>query len=363
MKRKTNDADTFTVLPLLSDYAAAAGLSLMDDRSILSFTERLTQSLRTHLKNPARIYGLRTEAMFAYVAAALDRCQLITQEDAGTFFARAPSMRRPDFRVITRDKEEFLVEVKNFHQGNPLAPYKVAGDYATSLQRYAKLMRRRLMLAVYWSRWGIWTLVDFAHLSLGGYLAMGDALRKNEMGLLGDCMVSTVPPLSLRFTADPTKPRTIHEDGHGACTIGRADLCANGQVIEDALEKKLAWFFMLYGQWTEIEQPANVKDGKLEYFEITANPPEPPEGQPFSSLGFLSQMISRQYVDITSEGSDVKSLTPHREPENLGVLIPKDYKGEVLKLWRFQMLPNLKDVPKMESSQEGPQGKTLPRAP
>ncbi len=301
--------------------------------------------------------------MFVYVAAALSNCRLITQEDSGSFFSRLQGMHRPDFRLVTDDNDQLLVEVKNFHHRDPFAPFEITPEYAASLREYAAIMGCRLMLAVYWSRWKIWTMVDVVHLPAGGSLDMGEAMKRSQMGLLGDCMVSTVPPLSLRFVADPTKPRSLDKDGHGSFTIGGVEIHANGQLVDDPLEKKLAWFFMLYGQWTEIEHPAEIRDGKLEYFEITMNPPEPPVEQPFSTLGFLSQMISRQYIDLTSDCGHVKLLTPDRDPNRLGVLIPTDFKGEVLKLWRFHMLPNLKDLDGMESSQQGTEGDGLKPAP
>ena len=193
------------------------------------------------------------------------------------------------------------------------------------------------MYAIFWSRWNIWTLVDATEVPNTGILRMTDAMKANQMNLLGDRMVATIPPLSLRFAADSSKPRSLRDDGYVEFTIGSADICVNGQPIDDPLEKKLAWFFMLYGDWTKIERPAGICDGKLEYFEISAHPTEPAEGYPFSSLGFLSEMITRQYIDMTSEGRHVKHLTPDRDPEKLGVLIPEDYKGNILKLWIFNM--------------------------
>jgi len=338
-------------MPILSDYAAAEGLSLIDGISLPILIERLRRDVQSHVDNPARLFGLRTEMMFAYVAAALSNCRLITQVDSGLFFSRNRGVRRPDFRVVT-ENDQFLVEVKNFHQSDPLAAFTITPEYAASLREYADMVNCRLMLAVFWSRWKIWTLVDAGHIPSNGTLDMGDALKRSQMGLLGDCMISTVPPLSIRFAADPAKPRTLDKNGRVNFTIGGVDICANGTIISDPLERKLAWFFMLYGQWSEVDQPAEIADGKLEYFEITMNPPEPPSEQPFSSLGFLSQMVSRQYIDLTSEGRNVKLLAPDRDPNDLGVLIPQDFKGETLKLWRFQMQPNLDDLNRIESSQQ-----------
>jgi hypothetical protein len=351
MKQEQNSLETFALMPILSDYAAAEGLSLADGASLPTLLDHLKHDVQGHVDNSARMFGLRTEAMFAYVAASLSSCRLVTQEDSGIVFARDSTVRRPDFRLVT-DDDQFLVEVKNFHQSDPRVPFKIKPEYAASLRRYAAMVDCRLMIAVFWSRWKIWTLVDAAHIPSDGNLHLGDALKMSEMGLIGDSMISTVPPLSVRFTADATKQRTLDSNGQVNFTIGAVDVCANGTAINDPLERKLAWFFMLYGQWTEVEQPAEVVNGELEHFEITMNPPEPPVEHPFSSLGFLSQMVSQQYIDLTSEGRNVKLLAPDRDPNDLGVLIPRDFTGETLKLWRFQMQPNLDELKTMESSQQ-----------
>ncbi len=203
------------------------------------------------------------------------------------------------------------------------------------------------MLAVYWSRWGFWTLVDLNHLPPSGALSLTNALKWSEMSILGDRMVGTVPPFSLRFHADRTKPRRIQQDGQTEFTIGGIDLLAGGNVVEDPVERKLFSFFFFFGRWQQVEQPAAVTGDSLDYFDICANPPEAAESSGgFCNLGFLSQMISRQYIQKTSSGMDVKTLIPQEEPEALGVLLPRDYAGKALKLWILKFTPNLKDVEK-----------------
>src|SRR5438552_2383908 len=73
------------------------------------------------------------------------------------------------------------------------------------------------------------------------------AFKRNEMEVLGDCMVGTVPPLSIKvFTAD--KPRRVADDGTAAFIIQRIVLCAAGKEIVDPLEQKIGWFLMNQGR-------------------------------------------------------------------------------------------------------------------
>ena len=44
--------------------------------------------------------------------------------------------------------------------------------------------------------------------------------------------------------------------------------------------------------------------------------------------------------DLTAKDGTVSSLSPSEEPGALEVVIPLDYKGKVLRLWRFRVRPN-----------------------
>ena len=341
-----NNVETFSLLPMLCDFAAENGIQPLEAESVQKFCKQLSDTLKGHIRNPARLFGLRTEAMFAYVAAALGKCKLINQEDSGiTYSPNSTKLRRPDFRVITESGEEFLVEVKNYHQKTAYAPLKLTKEYSDSLTRYADLTNTRLLLAVFWSKWKVWTLVDFAQIPAGTPICLKDALPLNEMAILGDCIVSTEPKLSFKITTDSDKPREVDSTGVASFTIESADLYVNDVKIIDPLEKKIAWFLMRYSKWSNLDQPAIVRNGRLEQIDIVLTPSEMEieEGQSFASHGFLSQMISHQYMNLTSEDAALKSLSPQQDPGKLGVLIPARYKGEILKLWRFVQEPS-KDI-------------------
>ena len=291
--------------------------------------------------------------MFAHLAAALGESQIINEEDSGVFFSIDGEIRRPDFRILTRSGDQFFVEVKNFHPTNPYDPYPVKGDYLSRLCAYAESFKVPLKLAIYWSPWNLWSLVDVNHfyrIDSDFQISLPDAMKRNEMISVGDCMIGTVPPLLLRLYADPRKPRSLDENGNVSFTIGRAVMCAGEEEISDRLESKLAWFFMLYGKWNEVDQPAKIVDGLLEYTEIAMEPLEFDHKQGFAMLGFLSEMISKHYNHLTSKDGVIRRLIPEQQPDQLSVLIPPDYRGKVLRLWRFKQKPNYEDILKQNSS-------------
>ncbi len=170
------------------------------------------------------------------------------------------------------------------------------------------------------------------------------------MAILGDCMVGTVPPLSLRVYADPLKPREVDTNGKVHFTIGKASICADGVKIDDELEKKLAWFFILHGRWDKIDQPAKIINDQLDYTELSVSPIQWDKNQAFAMLGFLSEMISSHYNYLTSPEGKILRIIPDQQPNKLSVLIPHDYKGKVLKLWRFTLQANYDDIKEGEAN-------------
>jgi len=113
-----------------------------------------------------------------------------------------------------------------------------------------------------------------------------------------------------------------------------------GRVISDNMEKKIAFFFIMNGTW-QIDE-----DGRLDFDEaglpttITYTfgpevPPEDEEAQPFSSIGYLSQMFSNHFNRVTLDSGGVVDFGRDKVLLFLSSLIPHDYKGQSLRLWRF----------------------------
>ncbi len=240
MKRHLSYKDYFRLLKMLDDFAQSVNISFNDEIVIDKFIQRLSQAIKEHRDNPIRVYGFRVESMFAHIAAALGKSQILTEEDSGAFFSIDEDIRRPDFRLVTTSGEQLLIEVKNFHQKDPMSPFPLKAAYFLSLKKYADAFNIPLKVATFWSVWNLWTLVDITHFDSNGkdyFITLPEAMKRNEMNLLGDKMVGTKPPLSLRLYADKTKPRSVDKNGQVHFTIGKAAILADGQEITDVFER------------------------------------------------------------------------------------------------------------------------------
>ncbi|MGC4002795.1 MAG: hypothetical protein QM811_06545 [Pirellulales bacterium] len=276
MHRQEQNPLQLELLHALDKYARAKGLPLVADNIEEPFLAHVKDQINRHRNHKARLYGLRTESMFAHVAAAMGECFLITEEDSGNLFTENEYIRRPDFRIVTKKREQFLVEVKNFHAKQPFSSYQFDEQYIQTLKDYASICSIPLKFAIYWSRWNLWTLTSLECLKRvkGGFeLAMKAAVMENEMYLLGDCMYGCTPPLSLRLFADTDYPRTCDDDGKCELRIANAGIYVENKEVIDDYEKKLAWYFLLHGDWDSIHQ-AEVNNGQLDYVEFYAEPKE-----------------------------------------------------------------------------------------
>ena len=343
MKRVGGNSGGSTLFREFAEYARKEGVALDEPQLAEGFIERVKGVVKDHLENPIVRHGFRVQSMFAYVAACLGRCAIITEEDSGEFYATDRETRRPDFRVLKTDGEELLVEVKNYHQlKDPTAPYRLSKSYLESLQQYADAFGVPLRLAIYWSRWNLWSLVPPDVCVVDGEkvdLEMRDAMARSEMAALGDQLIGLESPLVFRVYTDPEKPRQVDEKGEALVSLDSAELLVGERAIEKPLEEGLAWFFLRYGEWDHTEEPVEVREGDVIYFDFRAIANDANPDQDFEPIGFLSKMISLQFDDLTADGGKVNHLRPSGDPEALGVLVPDDYKGEVLKLWRFSMQP------------------------
>jgi len=341
MKRISRQPERFGVLNLFAALAPAHNLSLADGASYERFLSLIKQSIETISKNPIILHGVRIQAMFAFVAASLGRVILLKEEDAGEIYTAHTNIRPPDFRLHLEDGQSFLVEVKNQHDLRK--PLRLSTVYLDSLRHYAELLRLPLRIAVYWSKANIWTLVSEEHLPQRNshvILPFELAAKINEMADLGDMRVATTSPLSFRFVSDPTKPRAVDTRGEASFTIGAVEFYCAGRRINRHDEQNLAFYLMLFGNWAESEPRVYVEENQLVHIEHTFTPREPVPDQEFQFVGPVSSIASRHFSTITAPDGQIKSMLAPQDPESLGVLIPQDYKGVDLPLWRFVQEPN-----------------------
>jgi Holliday junction resolvase len=345
MKRIPRNNAGFEAIDLFGTIGHRLGYQLTDAEGLQRFASAIGEALADAANNPIVVHGRRTERMFGYVLASLGTAILVTQEDAGEVYTQDLAIRVPDYRVHFADEPSLLIEVKNFH-GDPFArPFRLHENYMQGLLRYADMSRCELRLAVYWSRLSLWTLIDLSDLRQSNNrrtISFSQAAERNQMHRVGDVLIGTEPPLTLRVIADTDKPRQVEQDGHINFTIAATHLYCGGREIIDDTEKRIALYLIFFGNWDD-DTDALIEDGQLVHIDFIARPPEYNEDEGFAMVAHLSTMISHQYVRLTEGTKGVTALAPAVEPGSLGVLIDKHYRGEALRLWRFTVHPKRAD--------------------
>ena len=342
MKRLPRSPEKFEVLDLFTSLGLTHGFTLNGGKGSGEFVQIVERSLNASIRNPIVLHGRRVQTMFSYVVASLGRAQMIKEEDAGGTLVTDPgSVKIPDFLVVLDDDSSFLVEAKNHY--DPRKPLQLKSSYLASLENYARLIGRPLRIAIYWSLLNLWTLVSPAHIPRQGddlRIDLSTAMKRNEMADLGDMQVATTPPLVLRVLTDSAKPRSVDSHGEVRFTIGGIELYCGGMRIESREERNLAYYFMLHSNWSGGEPRPCIEANHLIHLDFEVAHPEPVAGQEFQMLGFLSSMISRRFNDLTAPSGQIERLAPSSDPGSLGIVIPHDYRGSRLRLWRFILQPN-----------------------
>ena len=320
------------------------GYKLSDPEITEKFINQLSDEFTKAKSNPIMLHGFRAQAMFEYVVSSLGNCAIVKTEDAGSLHTTDAEIKVPDLRILLNNGEEFLVEVKNFYQSSPFEPFRIKKTYINGLQRYAALFKKDVRLAVYWSKWNQWTLISFDKVKCNGNrcsLSLEDALKYNEMVILGDFTLATLPPLTLRVLTDPTETRVIRENGEATFRIGAVEMYCNNKLINDRREQDIAFFLMLYGEWSSSEGEANIENNEIIHLDFTSSPAQVHEEQTFEMIGNMSGMISRRFNSMTSNEGSIGRISPQTNISDLGIQIPNDYQGEVLHLSRFIVQPSI----------------------
>ena len=227
----------FDLLAQFAEFGHQRNYSLSDPRTIQEFTNSAGNALKGALTNPILLHGQRTEAMFEAMLVSLGEYSLLKAEDNGRIHPEG-NFRAPDFRVVLLDGTQWLIEVKNVYVEDPLQQKRrlMIRAYREKLENYASATGGLLKLAVFWARWGIWTLVSPEKLvDMQGDLTldMVTGFGENELGCLGDQIIGTKPPLRLRIMADPAKSSTMNLDGRVEFTISEArSYCANDEILD-----------------------------------------------------------------------------------------------------------------------------------
>lgn len=253
-------------------------------------------------------------------------------------------MKPPDFRIVTDDGEQLLVEVKNCRPKRQMNPFRMRAKDLEALKRYAALVGiDNLKLAIYWSWWNLWTLVDPDSLLPSGssHLAveLPEAMKANHMGSLGDRIIGTDWPLGMVLYSDPAKKSRL-DNNEVEFTIDRVDFTVAGQTVHRPEEQEFVFRLILHGGWNEHE-PVASQEGDVIAVRVLFSPEEEPDGgarpalhDPLSSI--YSSMFNQATMDQDGEITGVRIKI---DPGALGALIPDDYEGETLHIWRLHQQP------------------------
>ncbi|MGH3977351.1 MAG: hypothetical protein ACRDS9_29175 [Pseudonocardiaceae bacterium] len=331
-------------LDLYAQVLERTGGPISDTQRINGALSNLRDSLVDVMSTTSTLHGWRAQALFEAIVASLGRVRLLKLEDSGDVFFEGDPLKLPDFRIVTSDGEQILVEVKNFHQKQPREPYRIRRKDLEELQRYAHLVDvNSLKFGIYWSRWKFWSLTDSSLLKPDGrdhfFLSFPDAMMANEMGRIGDRTPGTEWPIGLVFYSDPAKPRHVNADGDAHFTVARAEYVVAGRLVTAPAEKLIVQRLMFYGGWPE-KASAEIIDDEVISTSFLFSPEEPPSDQQFALHRPLSSIYSAMFNEATmDEAGEITALRVDIDPGALAALIPDDYEGEALRVWRFHLQP------------------------
>lgn len=342
MKKLKRNAEKFDVLELFADMATEHGYDLNDPLAQEDFVSRVRASIEESKKSNIAIFGKRIESLFAYVAGALGKVVLLKQEDSGDIYFSGEEMLAPDYRLTFHDNEQLLVEVKNCHHKNPTNKYSIKKNYFKKLKKYADLNGLDLKFAVYFSSWNLWALLSiesFEENKNSYTIDLARAMACSEMAHLGDCMVGTAPDLELHLLTDAAEAGEINDSGQALFITRDVKIYCAGNEVTDEEEKKIAFYLIQFGTWLEKDTEAIISDNKLLGMRFVYSP-ENQEEPNFAIIGHLSTMVTNGFRNHTVKNGDVVALKLGLDPSVFKVLIPQDYKGQNLPLWRFVIQSN-----------------------
>lgn len=346
------------VLPLIElALPEPDGQTLLRDRH-QETVAAISDALATSLGNVSRLQGWQAQYAFEAVVVALGAVRLIKFEDSGLYYFDDADgeIQPPDFRIVLRDGTHLLVEVKNVAPTDTATTVR-AKDMAAA-RRYAEATGGRLLYAHFWSLTGLWTLVDpsvFDSVGTPHRLTLEEAMKANEMYLLGDSWLAVEPPLVFSVIMDRDKEQVVEriDDGEETrrITISGVELLNAGRVIADPVEQKLAWFLILNGRWSHAQEPRFDEDGRLASMDYVCSPEIPDEqaarqiaAQGMAIVDALSTLNTRRFLEATTtDTGDIRALREEPEPALLAQLVPEDYwdrQDRALPLWRLNVRPS-----------------------
>lgn len=311
-----------------------------------AFAREIQQQLTSALDDKDLIRGLRAENLFRAIVVSLGRIRMIKPEDVGPFVG-SETMAAPDFRVILETGENWLVEVKHVYGDDPLIQVKSFTPNAVRKYfAYAEAVGTEWRLAIYWSKWNLWTIVDprkFVTTTGGVEVDMCEAMKENEFEKLGDVQIGTLTPLRLVIGVDRTKPHTISPDGRVDATLGENFIFAGDLLIRDEAGRNLAMLLIEY-EGMPVSGPQSVMENEeLVGIEFVGTPERHDNtSEEFTLLGPASRIFSNYFLYETRDGKDITQLHADSQPtwfEELPVWHTLGRPKSDLPLWLFRLIP------------------------
>ena len=210
------------------------------------------------------------------------------------------------------------------------------------MQHYADLNKVAIKYAIYFSRFGKWTLLPPAAFTLIGNsfeTSFIQALARSEMAILGDRTIATTPDLEFIMEAGEGAAHKV-DNGKALFVAKSIRMYCAGTEIIDANEKQLAFQLMRFGEWDEVENEVVIDDENVTAIRFRFSPRTPSENQAFQMIGALSSMVTNGFKEFTVAEQGLVAINAAVEPAEFQMLIPKNYKSDRLPLWQFEMRPN-----------------------
>jgi hypothetical protein len=343
LRRLPRDDERLEVLSMYSLLGRDAGGAFGDRVRIDVTAARFADLAHVVANSSTTLAGWRAQYLFEATVVALGRVRMLKTEDAGDSFFKGQDIRPPDFRVVDVSGRQFLVEVKSVADApSDNLRLKMRGKDLRAYRRYCDLVGvADLRVATFWESVQMWTLSkpdDFTENSSGNLsLRFRDAVKTSDMLSLGDRLIGSEAPLSFTLRTDPNDPPPIDDDGTCVVTFADAFFSVAGQRVIATNEQQIVHLLMRYGGWPDEQEP-QIEHGRLLSITFTANPPGP-SGQGFSLHRSLSSMYALKVYEETMVDGSLTNIRPTFEPNSFPDMIPDDYDGDVLKLWRLLQRP------------------------
>jgi len=316
---------------------------LADEARVDAVVGRFRTGVLASLRSAGRVHGWHTQIMFAEVVRGLGEAVLLAEEDQGTTWARPSEPARPgDYRVVLPDGRNLSIEVKN-HRGLT-APFRTRVADLNALLRYADLTKSEPRLAIYWTRTGMWFLVDPDRFTVRGdraSISMTTAMTENEMAALGDMMLGLPPPLEFRLEFEELPPFTEFDPkGKRQLTavIRGTSISVGGRAVRSTADRRLAFYLMWNGRWPDTQHD-EFEGGRLKSVRFAFEPEQWNRDQGFAIAGFLSELIASSFWLRTSTDGTITSLRAQLDPRSEGLEIPDDLKSSALGLRLLRLQP------------------------